>query len=522
MKVLAINSSPKMDKGNTALILKPFLNGMKEAGADVELFYTKDMKINPCQGELNCWMKTPGQCYQKDDMQKLYPKFSADVIVFATPLYMDGMNGSMKNLIDRSIVFSSPFFELRDGHCRHPMSERGNNGEIEKKGMIVLVSNCGFWERDNFDPLIVHMKALCKNANREFAGALLRPHGIILRGMLEMGAPVKDVLEAAEEAGRQLVKDGRMSEKTLDTVSRELLPLETFISVVNQHIRQELGILENKELSKKNAKVSVNLSGVQRSLLFCLWARAKISKMDNPILNDSKAVEIVENLIDYDFGIIEAASFPLILSVAAVVRAKMFDNTIKKFMMERPEATIVNLGAGLDTTFFRVDNGSIKWYDLDLPDVIEIRKKVIPETDRMKCIAKSLLDTNWTEDIKDVQDGILFIAGGLLYYFEETEIKRLFSKLADYFPSGELIFDIMSPFSVVKFNNGLQNSGISAKWGFDDTNVFSKWDPRITILEDYTFYSRIENKNYWGEDIARMIDENEKNRGAFFIHLKFH
>ena len=74
MKVLAINSSPRMDKGNTAMILNPFLEGMREAGSEVELFYTSKLNIKPCTGEFNCWIKTPGECYQKDDMQILYPK----------------------------------------------------------------------------------------------------------------------------------------------------------------------------------------------------------------------------------------------------------------------------------------------------------------------------------------------------------------------------------------------------------------------------------------------------------------
>ena len=74
MKVLALNSSPMMGKGNTALILTPFLDGMREAGAEVELFYTKKLKINPCQGEFNCWLKTPGVCWQNDGMQMLIPK----------------------------------------------------------------------------------------------------------------------------------------------------------------------------------------------------------------------------------------------------------------------------------------------------------------------------------------------------------------------------------------------------------------------------------------------------------------
>lgn len=241
MKVLAFNSSPKMDKGNTALILTPFLEGMREAGAEVELFYTRKLKINPCQGEFDCWFKTPGQCFQKDDMQMLHPKLrEADIWVFATPLYVDGMTGPMKNLMDRIVPLVQPFFELRDGHCRHPWRQGTRDGQV------VLVSNCGFWEMDNFDPLLVHMKAICKNADREFAGALLRPHGGGLGYMMEREAPVGDIFAAAREAGHQLVRNGEMSTETLDIVSRELVPLETYVKLVNQGFRRTLEALEEK------------------------------------------------------------------------------------------------------------------------------------------------------------------------------------------------------------------------------------------------------------------------------------
>lgn len=241
MKVLAINSSPKMDKGNTALILDPFLEGMKEAGAEVELFYTKKLEINPCQGEFRCWLNTPGECFQKDDMQMLYPKMrEADVWVFATPVYVDGISGPMKNLLDRLLPLVQPLIELRDGHCRHPLREG------TKHGRVVLVSNCGFWEMDNFDPLLVHMKAACKNASREFAGALLRPHGGGLRLMMGMGMPMDDVFEAAKKAGRQLVADGEMSPETLSIVSRELVPLEAYVQAVNQSFQRALDALGKK------------------------------------------------------------------------------------------------------------------------------------------------------------------------------------------------------------------------------------------------------------------------------------
>jgi multimeric flavodoxin WrbA len=235
MKVLAINGSPHGEKGNTAFILEPFLEGMKEAGAEVELFYTKKMKINPCLGEHNCWFETPGVCIQKDNMQQLIPKLMEDDIwVFATPVYVDGMTGPMKNLLDRIIPIGNPIMELRDGHCRHPRRE-GMKGR-----KLVLVSNCGFWELDNFNPLLVHMQAVSRNLGLEFSGALLRPHGSALRAMMNQGMPVSDVLDAAREAGRQLIEDGRMNADTLKIVSRELLPQKMYVNIANQYVRSKL------------------------------------------------------------------------------------------------------------------------------------------------------------------------------------------------------------------------------------------------------------------------------------------
>ena len=235
MEILAINSSPKMGEGNTALILNPFLEGMREAGAEVELFYTKKLKVNPCQGDYNCWLRTPGKCIHKDDMEMLLPKLArADVWVFATPVYFDGISGAMKIFMERMLPLVEPFFELRDGHCRHP--RRAGT----KSGKVVLVSNCGFWEMDNFDPLLVHIKAICKNVDREFAGALLRPHGPGMRRMLEGGYPLDDIFAAAKEAGRQLAADGRMSSETLKTVSRNLVSLEQLTQGANQFFQQVL------------------------------------------------------------------------------------------------------------------------------------------------------------------------------------------------------------------------------------------------------------------------------------------
>jgi multimeric flavodoxin WrbA len=241
MKVLALNCSPRMNKGNTAMILNPFLEGMKEAGAEVELFYVKKLKIGPCQGELNCYLKTPGECFQKDGMQILYPKLrEADIWVFATPVYWDGATGLMKNLMDRITPLSGPLYEVRGGHCAVALREGA------KSGKVVLVSTCGMWEMDNFDPLIAHMKAFSRTASRKYAGALLRPHADMMQPMMEKGALFNDIFKAAKAAGRQLVRNGKMSGKTLSIISRELMPLKEYVNYINIGTLQAL-----KKLSKR-------------------------------------------------------------------------------------------------------------------------------------------------------------------------------------------------------------------------------------------------------------------------------
>jgi multimeric flavodoxin WrbA len=231
MKVIAINSSPRMDKGNTSVILTPFLKGMQDAGAEVELFYSRKLDIQPCQSCFTCWMKTPGKCRQDDDMQMLLPKISeADIWVIATPVYTDGMTGPMKNLIDRLIPLIVPQMEIVNGHCRHPIRDG------VKKGKLVLVSNCGFWEMDNFNSLVTHVKTLCANFDREFAGALLRPYGSILKTMEKEGEPQSLIIEAAEKAGQELIRDGRISNISIDTIAGQIVSQEEFVEKYNKMI----------------------------------------------------------------------------------------------------------------------------------------------------------------------------------------------------------------------------------------------------------------------------------------------
>ena len=225
MKVLAINGSPHMVEGNTAMILNPFLEGMMEAGADVDLFYTRKLKIGPCNGDMSCWFVNPGTCGQKDDMQMLLPKFKeADVIVWASPVYYAGVTGPLKNLMDRQL----------------PLHIEGELGSKRQK--IVLVSTCGAWEVSMFDPLLQQMKALYgrPEGSSDFAGALLRPMAEGVKEMLKAGETglVEGVFRAAKEAGRQLVKEGKISEESQKAVSRELMPRDAYYKAAQMMMEQ--------------------------------------------------------------------------------------------------------------------------------------------------------------------------------------------------------------------------------------------------------------------------------------------
>lgn len=241
MNVLAINGSPKMGQGNTALILVPFLEGMEEAGASVELVYTRTLNINPCMGDFHCWFKTPGACFQEDDMAQIIEKLKAtEIWVLAMPVYCDGVPGPVKNLMDRMIPMIEPYFEISDDHCRHPR----RRGLLPAR--LVLVSNCALWEMDNFDSMLSHIKAFCRNAGIEFAGALLRPHGEVLRVMLKKGEPVQDIFDAAREAGRELVRTGSLPAGVLSVVSRELITRESYVQRANRGIHKALDHTESR------------------------------------------------------------------------------------------------------------------------------------------------------------------------------------------------------------------------------------------------------------------------------------
>jgi multimeric flavodoxin WrbA len=243
MKVLAFNGSPRTKSGITDRITQWFLQGAQEAGAEAETVYLAKKDINYCTGCFNCWFVTPGKCIQKDDMAEMKAKYGrADLIVFASPVYVDGFTAQMKTLLDRFISGGSPFVERdRDGHTRHLSG--GKSGKIRK---LALISTCGFGERDNFAPMIMHMKAVTKNFPKsEYIGALTLPMGGAL-DILKDEQPelIKTRKSMFYEAGIEAVKSGIISEKLQDSISEPFMSAKEYIGRLNSVFR---GLRDQKE-----------------------------------------------------------------------------------------------------------------------------------------------------------------------------------------------------------------------------------------------------------------------------------
>ena len=164
-KTIVINGCLRMEKSDTAKILTPFLEGMKQAGADVEIFYIKRMIIQPCEGDFVCWSKNPGVCHINDDMQLLYHKMrEADILVFATPVYIP-LPGQMQNVLNRIVALIDPVVKTRKGRTRAKFRE-----DVKIKKMV-LVSSSAWWEKGNFATVERIVEELAEDVSIKYAGA---------------------------------------------------------------------------------------------------------------------------------------------------------------------------------------------------------------------------------------------------------------------------------------------------------------------------------------------------------------
>jgi O-methyltransferase involved in polyketide biosynthesis len=260
------------------------------------------------------------------------------------------------------------------------------------------------------------------------------------------------------------------------------------------------------------------LTDISETLLIPLYCRAIETRSKNPLLNDRKAVEITDAL-NTTFAssvsplhqrlskgkVRRIANKKLIAFLA--IRSRRFDRYCQDFLIRHPDGVIVELGCGLSSRFSRIDTGSVEWYDLDLPDVIQLRKQFFQETERNHMIASSVLDFAWMEQSGATQKKILFLAEGLLMYLHEKEVRSLVLRLQQRFPGCELVCEVENTFVI----NALQKERWKRKFqkdhhlgpdatmyfGIRDGKDLESWGPGIRFLDEWTIFEDHEKKLGW-------------------------
>lgn len=238
-----------------------------------------------------------------------------------------------------------------------------------------------------------------------------------------------------------------------------------------------------------NAKLTVSLTGVPETLLIPLYQRAQESQLPDALVKDDKAVEIVRKL-DLNTSRFKLQKHDI---VALVLRVREFDRFARDFLTAHPGGVVVHIGCGLDTRFERVDNGRVEWHDLDLPEVIDLRRQLIGgEGGRYHLLPCSVLNPAWIEKVEALRPRpFLFIAEGVLPYFEEEQVRWLVKTLHSTFPGAEMVFDAHTPWVIWGDNLQLKFSKISARlqFGLKHGRDVEQWSPGIRMLEEWHYYS---------------------------------
>ena len=209
-KVLILSGSPRKERGATAIVYNIFKQGLDKSNCEVDVIHVADLENKTCKGCFTCWGKTR-KCIHKDDTNELILKFHTyDLLVLATPVYVDGLPGALKNVIDRTIAILDPEFLNKDEHCRHPV-------RYPRMPHLLLLSTIGFTEMDNFTPMIDHVQKICKNMHLTYVGEVLPPTGWMLY-IPNLKPLYKNITEAIKQAAIEIVQKGKIPKELQEVI----------------------------------------------------------------------------------------------------------------------------------------------------------------------------------------------------------------------------------------------------------------------------------------------------------------
>jgi len=245
--------------------------------------------------------------------------------------------------------------------------------------------------------------------------------------------------------------------------------------------------------------INQTLSGVAETLLVTLYLRAMESQRPDALINDEKAVALVKQISDdgcYDFSRIRLLHLNEVNKLVIILRNREFDRYTHDFLGRHPQAVVVHIGCGLDSRFERMDNGQVEWYDLDLPHVIELRRKfIVGEGERYHLLGCSVLEDAWLEVVSVHRPRpFLFLAEGVFMYLQGAQVKSLVLRLHDRFPGAELVFDCYSPTQVWVNNFQMTTLGglTGVQWGIWHGQKLEGWGDSIRLLDEWCWMDKHE------------------------------
>jgi len=228
----------------------------------------------------------------------------------------------------------------------------------------------------------------------------------------------------------------------------------------------------------------------KETMLMTLSGRATQSQWKDPILRDPWAEEAMRH-IDYDMsntlkGVASWGMWKDIGPTIIATRAATFDQLTNQYLAEAPGATVLHVGCGMDSRVFRIDPpASVQWFDVDYPDVIDLRRQLFPARGASyHLVGASLDDLRWLDQVPRDRPG-LFIAEGVLHYLGETEVKTLLNAVVAHFPSGQMIFDICNSMIVKRTGSNVGGTGATYKWGLDDPRDIRQLEPKLELIKEF-------------------------------------
>lgn len=236
---------------------------------------------------------------------------------------------------------------------------------------------------------------------------------------------------------------------------------------------------------------------VAETLLIPLYMRAKEGRRKDAVLKDELAEQLMES-IEYDYSRFDGAKLN---EIGCVVRGRYFDDAVRRFIFDKIKPVVVNVGCGLDTRYQRLkEYGGVMFYELDLPEVIDLRRKLIPESDFDKYIAASLLETKWMDDLKEKhpESSFIFIIEGVLMFFYEDQVRSVLHNLAERFSGGEIWFDVcgsmMHRFHVKP--DSLRGHKVQIRSGISDGHLVEQWESRLQLIDQGVYQRHFPHR--WG------------------------